>query len=51
MIMAGARMVSIGSGVYYGDIELFTRINRDLRSWMKERDIKNLKEFRGVVHE
>ncbi|HAE86504.1 TPA: dihydroorotate dehydrogenase [Candidatus Marinimicrobia bacterium] len=51
MIMAGACMVSIGSGVYYGDIELFTHINRELCFWMEERDMKNLKAVRGIVHE
>ncbi|RKY50043.1 MAG: dihydroorotate dehydrogenase [Candidatus Neomarinimicrobiota bacterium] len=51
MIMAGASMVSIGSAVYYGDIEIFSRINRGIYTWIEERNIEDLKSIRGVVHE
>ncbi len=51
MIMAGATMVSIGSGVYYGDIQIFNQINQEIVRWMEDRGIKSLAAIRGVVHE
>jgi dihydroorotate dehydrogenase (NAD+) catalytic subunit len=51
MIMAGATIISIGSGVYYGDIQIFSQINRGIFQWMEEREIRSLEAIRGVVHE
>ncbi|MDD5582139.1 MAG: dihydroorotate dehydrogenase [Candidatus Marinimicrobia bacterium] len=51
MIMAGATMVSIGSGIYYKDIEIFTHINQDLTAWMEARHIHSLETIRGAALE
>ncbi len=51
MIMAGASLVSIGSAVYYKDLDVFSNINAGLLDWMTERKMKNLQEIRGKAHE
>lgn len=51
MIMAGATLVSIGSAVYYEDLEVFSRINSGLIDWMRIKKIANLQEIRGSAHE
>ena len=51
LIMAGATAVGIGSGIYYGGIEIISKINRDLDSLLKELGCRSLDEIRGVAHE
>jgi len=51
MIMAGAALVSIGSAVYYEELDVFSKINKGLTDWMTERKIGNLQEIRGKAHE
>ena len=47
--MAGATAVQIGSGVYYRDIDVFKKINTEIKNWMKNNGYKKLSEIIGVA--
>ena len=47
--MAGATAVQIGSGVYYRDIDVFKKINTEIKKWMKNNGYKKLSEIIGVA--
>ena len=49
-IMAGAIAVQIGSGIYYRDIEIFKKINKEIEKWMKDHNYKNLTDLVGVAN-
>jgi len=51
MMMAGASAVGIGSGVYYKGIEVFKKINDEIKSFMKEKGLNSLKDIIGKAHE
>ena len=48
--MAGARAVQIGSGVYYRKIDVFRKINTEIKNWMRNNGYKKLSELVGVAH-
>jgi|UniRef100_A0A7C4U0G3 dihydroorotate dehydrogenase (NAD+) catalytic subunit len=50
MMMAGAQCVGIGSGVYYRGIEIFNKVNREIKRFMRENGYKNLGEITGKAH-
>ncbi len=50
MIMAGAQCVGIGAGIYYRGIEIFSKVNREIKKFMKQNGYNNLNEFRGKAH-
>lgn len=47
--MAGAHAVQIGSGVYYRDIDVFKKINTEIKNWMKNNRYKKLSELIGAA--
>ncbi len=49
-IQAGATAVGIGSGVFYHGIEVFKKACEEMEHWMKENNVKSLKEIRGIAH-
>jgi len=51
LIMAGATAVGIGSGIYYGGIDVFARINGDLKTLLEEIGCSCLEDVRGSAHE
>jgi len=51
LIMAGATAVGIGSGIYYGGIDVFARINSDLKTLLEEIGCSCLEDVRGSAHE
>ena len=51
MMMAGARMVGVGSAVYYRGISVFKRICNEMNEWMDARGIKSIEEIIGSAHE
>lgn len=51
MIMAGARAVGIGTGVYSRGIEVFRKVNEEIKQFMRENEYGKLEEMRGVAHE
>jgi len=48
-IMAGASAVQIGSGIYYRGIDIFTKINKEIETWMKNHNYTNLSKLVGVA--
>lgn len=49
-IMAGATACGVGSGIYYGGIDVFKKITDEMTSFMKEEGYKNLEEIKGIAH-
>jgi len=47
--MAGATAVQIGSGIYYRDLDVFKKINTEIKKWMKNNGYKKLSEIIGVA--
>ncbi len=50
MIMAGASLVGIGSGVRYRGIEVFGRVNQELEAWLDAHHT-TLAEIQGAAHQ
>jgi dihydroorotate dehydrogenase (NAD+) catalytic subunit len=51
MIMAGATAVGVGTACYYHGPTVFSKICKEMESWMKEHKIKGLNDIRGIAHE
>ncbi|MBI5413102.1 dihydroorotate dehydrogenase [Candidatus Peregrinibacteria bacterium] len=49
MMMAGATLVGVGTGVYYRGIEIFKKITDEMQSWCKANKISNLVSLIGAV--
>jgi len=49
MIMAGATALGIGSAVYYRGINVFSKINKEIKQFMIKHDYKTLADFRGIA--
>ena len=49
-MIAGASAVQIGTGVYYRELDVFDKINKEIQKWMVEHSYKNLTEIIGVAH-
>lgn len=49
-IMAGASAVQVGSAVYYREIDVFKKICKEIETWMKKHNYKDIKEIIGVAH-
>lgn len=50
MILAGASLVGIGSGVYYRGIEIFQKVVREIEEFMKQEGVEDLGELVGKAH-
>lgn len=50
MILAGATLVGVGSGVYYRGIEIFQKIGDEMREYMEKEGVEDLSELVGVAH-
>ena len=48
-MMAGASAVQIGSGVYYRGVDVFRKICKEIKTWMKKNDYKRIDEIVGVA--
>ena len=46
-LMAGAKAVQIGSAVYYDELAVFDKINRELRSYMEEHSYSSIDDIVG----
>lgn len=49
MIMAGAVLTGIGSGVYYRGIDVFRKVTKEMNDWCDSNGVKSLKELTGSV--
>jgi len=45
IIMAGATLVGVGTAVHYRGIEVFSKINEEMKTFMKEENYTNLNEI------
>lgn len=51
MMMAGASLVGIGTGVYYRGPTIFNNITKEIEEWMKTNSYNNIKQIIGAAHE
>jgi len=51
MIMAGAKAVGVGSAVYYQGINVFKRINQEIKEFMIAHNYQTISDFQGISHE
>jgi dihydroorotate dehydrogenase (NAD+) catalytic subunit len=51
MIMAGATLLGIGSGVYYRGTRIFKKIAKEMQGFMQQEGIRSLDEIRGCAHQ
>jgi len=49
-MIAGASAVQIGTGVYYREIDVFNKINKEIQNWMEEHNYKKISDMIGVAH-
>ncbi|MBD3202948.1 dihydroorotate dehydrogenase [Candidatus Woesearchaeota archaeon] len=51
MIMAGSSAVGIGSAVYYRGLDVFEKINKEIKEFMEKNNYSSIKEMIGIAHE
>jgi len=51
IMMAGASAVGVGSAVYYRGIDVFSKINKEIKDFMKKNGYKKLDELIGAAHQ
>ena len=49
MMMAGATLVGIGTGVYYRGVEIFKKVVEEMQVWCKKNGVKNISDIIGTV--
>lgn len=50
IMMAGARLVGIGTMVYYRGVEGFAEVVKEMEEWCNKHGVKNLEEIIGAAH-
>lgn len=50
MMMAGARLVGIGSMVYYRGVEGFGEVVKEMEEWCEAHGVENIEEIIGAAH-
>lgn len=48
--MAGASAVQIGSGIYYRGLDIFQKINQEIKQWLQKHDYNSVSEIIGAGH-
>jgi len=49
MMMAGARLVGIGTAVYYRDISVFGEVVKEMEEWCRKSGVKDVNEIVGCI--
>lgn len=49
MMLAGGRLVGVGSAVHYRGIDVFKKITEEMNEWCKKEGVKNIEEIIGVA--
>jgi dihydroorotate dehydrogenase (NAD+) catalytic subunit len=49
-LMAGATAVQVGSALYYEGITIFSKLIKQITTWMKEHNYQNISELIGISH-
>ncbi|RLF39157.1 MAG: dihydroorotate dehydrogenase [Thermoplasmata archaeon] len=50
-ILAGAKAVQVGSGIFYRGIKIFREISEGIRKWMMKKGFEKIDDFRGLALE
>lgn len=50
-LMAGAQLLQIGSAVYYRGIDVFSKINTEIKEWMSQHQYQHITELIGAAHQ
>ncbi|PIS05630.1 MAG: dihydroorotate dehydrogenase [Candidatus Buchananbacteria bacterium CG10_big_fil_rev_8_21_14_0_10_42_9] len=51
MIMAGARAVSIGTGVYYRGEDIFKKVSKEIEAFMQKHNYEKITDLIGAAHQ
>ena len=51
MMMAGASVVGIGTGVYYRGIDVFNKVCGEITPWMQENGFDSITKIIGIAHD
>lgn len=51
LMMAGASLIGIGTGVYYRGNEIFSKVCEEISEWMEKNGYTSIEEIVGKVHE
>ncbi|MBU0647629.1 hypothetical protein KJ855_00440, partial [Patescibacteria group bacterium] len=51
MMMAGARAVQVGTGIYYRGKDVFKLICQEIKEFTQEENIESLDEIIGIIHQ
>jgi dihydroorotate dehydrogenase (NAD+) catalytic subunit len=49
MMMVGATLIGVGTGIYYKKYDVFTEIEEGMKKWCEEQGIENLEEIIGTA--
>jgi dihydroorotate dehydrogenase (NAD+) catalytic subunit len=50
MMMAGAKAIGIGSGIYYRGMEVFKKVCEEMEEWMDKNEYESFEEIVGIAH-
>jgi len=50
MMMAGATLIGVGTGVYYRGIGIFKKITDEMQTWCRENKVKKISDIIGASH-
>lgn len=50
MMMAGATLVGIGTGIYFRGVEIFKKAADEMQKWCKENGVKRLRDIINATH-
>lgn len=50
MMVAGATLVGVGTGVHYRGVQIFQKIVDEMDAWCRENSVKKITELIGTVH-
>ncbi len=51
MLMTGASAVGVGTATHYRDVDVFSKIAKELSAFMKDEGFSDVKELVGIAHE
>jgi len=51
MMMAGATLIGIGSGVYYRGIDIFNKVANEIAEWLKNNGYSDSADIVGIAHD
>lgn len=49
MLMAGGRLLGVGSAIHYRGIDVFSKITKEMQEWCDKEGVKNLEEIIGII--